>query len=80
MDASISIYPNPNNGLFTVNAEDATAQMQINIYNSNGQLVFSKSFDSNNTQIDLSNFATGLYSVNVVTEHANSTKTITINR
>jgi hypothetical protein len=60
--ASVSVYPNPANDMFTVaNAEGAT----IVVVNSLGQVVASIENAASNQTIDASNFANGTYFVKV---------------
>ena len=60
--ASVSVYPNPANDMFTVaNAEGAT----IVVVNSLGQVVSSIENAASNQTIDASNFANGTYFVKV---------------
>ncbi len=67
---SILLFPNPNNGLFTLsmNSEDRS-DLQINVVNMLGQKVYTESrnsFTGNyNENIDLTNMAQGLYTIQI---------------
>lgn len=65
-EAGIKVYPNPNNGIFTLNlpsAEDA----QILISNVSGQVVYRNNVSgTQKVSIDLSNNAQGIYMIQVV--------------
>jgi len=54
----IKIFPNPSNGIFSINLEDTK---QIQVYNSVGKLVLSKLFTQQNNSINLSNYKKGIY-------------------
>ncbi|HWY10712.1 MAG TPA: T9SS type A sorting domain-containing protein, partial [Bacteroidia bacterium] len=73
LDGQILVYPNPNNGVFMLQAnfEDA---FDVTIYNNIGQMVKNGKGLKGNNQIDLSGFATGIY--NIVVNVNGNTKTI----
>lgn len=60
----ISVYPNPTSGIFTldVNGND---HLNLEIYNSIGELIFKEIIHSNKT-IDLSNNADGVFFVRII--------------
>ena len=66
----LSIYPNPNNGVFTLNIK--TKNVVVEIMNTQGQVVLTKNNVNTNEQIDLSNNAKGIYFITVT-----SNKTVT---
>lgn len=62
----LSIYPNPSAGLWNMNLEGYTGEVNIDIYNMNGVLFHSESLQADNSllkQIDMSMAAKGLYMV-----------------
>lgn len=61
----ISIYPNPNNGLFMINGINTRVDLQI--LNSTGQLIKSMGTDQS-VEIDLSNYARGIYYLKIVSQ------------
>jgi hypothetical protein len=67
-DNTISIYPNPSNGIFNVIILSPTKSATIEIYNSIGELVFNKQDATTQTEIELGNQANGLYFVKVMNE------------
>jgi hypothetical protein len=72
----ISIYPNPNNGTFTVNTENSEAK-DIYVYNALGEIVFQKNKTSERTlDIDISNVPKGIYLVKVVFDDKTETMKI----
>lgn len=78
------VYPNPNNGLVTVdlNIENANAAI-IMIYDANGKIVYhNSSVNAVNSkmQIDLSSEAAGMYFIKVVTDSFTASKTFSIRK
>jgi PKD repeat protein len=81
MNNLISIYPNPTNGVFNVKLDaNVSDNMTVNIYNAIGSLVKTVTVDTNNTNIDLSGFANGVYMVKVIADDQIATKQIILNK
>ncbi len=55
---SIKVYPNPSNGIFTV---DIATEAQYNVYGILGQLVAEGQFASGDNALDLSDLSNGIY-------------------
>ncbi|HTL81508.1 MAG TPA: T9SS type A sorting domain-containing protein [Bacteroidia bacterium] len=62
---AISIYPNPVNNDLSLELPSNVSEAKIRIYNSLGALCFTASTTESTTHIDVSNFASGLYFVEV---------------
>jgi hypothetical protein len=62
---SISIFPNPSNGIITINTENT---LSITVCDIAGKVVFSKNNVSNNETINLSYLQSGVYLAKMVTE------------
>ena len=74
---SISIFPNPSNGIITINTENT---LNLTISDITGKVVFSKNNVTNNETINLSNLQTGVYLAKMVTETGvEETKKIILN-
>ena len=73
---AVTIFPNPNNGIFTlnVNANDVT----VNVMNIQGQVILTKNNVNTNEQIDLSNNAKGIYFVTVTSQNGVSTHKVSV--
>ena len=56
------VYPNPASNRLNITGENIS---QVEIYNSLGQMIYSKSVDTDNLTIDISSFEDGLYVVNI---------------
>lgn len=63
---SISIYPNPNNGIFHVTVPVLPANTIIEIYNSTGVLVQTLEMQHEQNRIDLTTQPAGLYFIKVI--------------
>jgi hypothetical protein len=59
----ITIYPNPNNGEFTIDLNEFSANTHIEVYNIFGELIMKQTIDSLNHNIDIQNLANGSYLV-----------------
>ncbi len=59
VNIDFTYYPNPTNGI--VNITSKTPISTVNIYNIQGQLLYSNSVDSTDEKVDISQFATGTY-------------------
>ncbi len=76
-DSKYSIYPNPTNGLVTVEgAKDA----KIIVYNMIGEVIYSNDNSNENTTIDLSSFSAGNYIVKIIDNNEVSTQKIVLTK
>lgn len=79
--SGIRVYPNPNNGNFTLSVDNVKSDISVNIYNVLGELV--SSIETNPLKsfyvIDL-NAANGIYFVKVTNGGLISTQKITISK
>lgn len=58
----ITIYPNPSSGNLTINISDTNfSNLEIEIYNSIGQVILRKSLIQNTTKLDLTSVSSGMY-------------------
>lgn len=63
-----SIYPNPNNGVFTVEITQLSGSKFIEVVNVLGQLVYSQAAVNKSTSINISNQVSGVYFVKMVSD------------
>ena len=70
-DISLSVFPNPNNGIFTIKMSSESQQrMSISIFNNLGSLVASEQIEINGTiskNINLSHLSKGVYFIQMQT-------------
>jgi len=66
---TLTIAPNPSPGIYIVNFNDANSQdAEFKVYDLSGRCILNQSATSRQTEIDLSNFAAGIYYLNIETE------------
>jgi hypothetical protein len=82
LNSLVSIYPNPNNGVFELNLNAGrTVRGEINVVDVNGRKVFAQAIEANGvykTTIDLSAYAKGLYTLQLKTSENIVSKSISI--
>ncbi len=59
--ASVSIYPNPGNGIFTIETLGTNNKSIIEVYNVLGQQVYASEITGSKNEINLSAQKTGVY-------------------
>src|SRR6185312_14564285 len=64
----VTIYPNPNNGNFTIKVADALKQVSADVYNSIGELVLHNNINTGEKEIQLTGLSEGIYFVNIFAE------------
>ena len=79
-NASLSIYPNPNNGSFNLILNNKVQSMDVRVYNAMGSLVFQKLFANinNSLEINLSDLPKGIYLLNANGKDVNFVKQLVI--
>ena len=60
-DLTVSVYPNPTNGLITLTVEGYTDELFFNVYDLTGRNVFSSAMKSSEGKYDLSLLSRGVY-------------------
>ncbi|MGZ5302729.1 MAG: T9SS type A sorting domain-containing protein [Bacteroidia bacterium] len=84
LDKLVKVYPNPNTGKFTVEANlPATEQVRISITNLLGQevaVISNGAMNTNTFSIDLSDQKAGVYMLTVTTNKQSTTKRIVITK
>lgn len=69
----IQIYPNPNNGIFTITMQNEE-QASVEVFDVNGRLVYKTSIDEEKTELKLSNIEAGIYLLQITTKSSATTK------
>ena len=72
----VNIFPNPNNGVFSLEVKASDASVKV--MNTQGQIILSKNILKNNAKIDLSNNAKGIYFVTVTSQNGVSTHKVSV--
>ncbi len=74
---AVEIYPNPTKGIVSIQYPSGAGEFAVEIYNSMGQLVVSDNLRQNSLgnvqtkQLDISNFARGIYTVIISNDQGN---------
>jgi hypothetical protein len=77
-NSSVAIYPNPNNGSFTIEPSSVTKQT-MQVYDVNGKLVLSQAINGKTT-IDASNLNEGVYNISLISNEGVINKRLVIVR
>lgn len=79
MQDAVSVYPNPNNGTFTVSLSNLRLEnVWVTLYDVTGRMVMSKQIHTDKEVISVGNAVKGVYLLKVVTDSAVINKTIVI--
>ena len=76
-NSQFNIYPNPTNGLFTIEL-DGNSKYVVSVRNVLGQIVFSTTTNGINTNVDLSTFDKGIYTVELKDNNAIYTEKVIV--
>jgi len=77
--SSVEIYPNPSNGLVTLNlSKNADLKAKLEVYNLMGEIVYNTTINKDNTNLDLSFLSKGIYYLSLKTINTTITKKITL--
>lgn len=72
VEGRIAVYPNPTQGIFTLEVSDISAlSFEVQIFNTGGQIVYDQTFANTKyvrEEIDLSGLSRGIYYINLKTE------------
>ena len=79
MLSGVKVYPNPTMGVFSIEVEEAQ-ELDIEIYNLQGQKIYARKSHETMTQLDLSNQSRGMYLISISSETRRWTGKIQISR
>ncbi len=68
ISSSCKVFPNPNNGQFTIALQNLQSKCHVLIYNEIGQEAYSTELSLGNTQVHLTGKSTGIYFYRIITE------------
>jgi hypothetical protein len=69
-EKNVQIYPNPTTSWFTVNINTGIAQVYfVSVFDLTGKCIISETTIKNTFDLDMSNFSTGLYSIQIRNEN-----------
>ena len=75
INTEVAIYPNPTNGDIKVLVN---GMQQVTIVNTFGQVVFNQNVNTDQMTINMSQFGTGMFIINIVTENGTSTQRVNV--
>jgi hypothetical protein len=78
-NVAFNVYPNPNNGEFTLDLGKNTEEAVVEIYNAVGSLVYSEQVNQSKVNINLTNVAKGVYFIKIQSQKGQAVKGIVIN-
>ena len=73
--SSVSLYPNPNNGIFTI---EGNGNYNVTIRNMLGQTIYTGTMNTSTMSFDLSNVNKGVYFVNISNDSFETTEKVVI--
>jgi len=76
----IQVYPNPNNGIFTLSIENAESKTMIKCYDFIGRTILERTFNENSFQVDLSTFSKGIYFLDIKNGENETVKKIIVEK
>jgi len=77
--SEFKIYPNPNNGNFTIEIIESREEISLEIYNQVGQIMYKKELNHSSNQINL-NVDNGVYLIKVLNRENIYNQRIIVNR
>lgn len=60
-NAIVSVYPNPNTGVFTIDLNQISGQTSLEVMDVTGRMILTKQFTETSHTVDMSTFANGVY-------------------
>ena len=72
----IKVYPNPSNGLFSIDFGGLRDYQFVKLYDVHGKLLFSSSITDNLMDISMKNFASGMYLLEIISDKGRILKRI----
>ena len=80
-NAGIQLYPNPSVGAVTLSMQNATGFVNVNVYNTIGQLVITKNIEANGsleTPLQMQSLPDGIYEVKITNNNVTSVARVVI--
>ena len=66
IDQSITVYPNPSNGVYNIRSENQTKQVEV--FDAGGRLLLMKIGSDNSSKVDITNQEQGIYFLKITTD------------
>ena len=78
-DLSITVSPNPSNGMFNISIVGYSQEIKLYVINTNGEVIHQETISSSKFSINLSDNRAGIYYLRFVCQHNSYTQKILIN-
>jgi hypothetical protein len=78
LSPSLKVFPNPNNGTFTVQTSNFVEQTTIQIFDNTGRIVYTTTTNNNKTEFVLNELKQGLYFIRTINNNTSLTQRIII--
>ncbi len=79
-DQNITIFPNPTKGTINVNISNIPGMADVKVFNTTGQLVHVAQTETGSVALNLSQYAAGMYFVEVTTQQGTVTKSVVVEK
>ncbi len=76
-DVAVAVYPNPANDVLTI---ESVGIQRVTVYSVLGEMVYDNCFDTDKITLQLADYQSGMYFINVLTEKGVVTKKVTVSR
>jgi len=71
-----TIFPNPSNGIFSINQDESGQKYIVQILDCNGHIIYNNLLTKSSEQIDISKFPNGIYLMKIISKNGFSVKKI----
>ena len=71
INSGLSIYPNPSKGIFNISIQE---DANVTVNDILGKVIYTKKVKAGNNTIDISNYQSGMYLLNIINENGSVTK------
>jgi len=79
VESGFRIFPNPSDGLITIEVLEITGNEKVEVRDLHGRLIQSRAITSNSTQLNLGNMASGVYNVILTNENGTTNRKLIFN-
>ena len=73
INSNFKVYPNPSTGIFTIALKE---EASVEIYDLLGKVIYTNKVNAGESKIDISNYQSGIYLLNVKTENGSTTQKV----
>ncbi|MCO4806595.1 MAG: T9SS type A sorting domain-containing protein, partial [Flavobacteriales bacterium] len=79
VESGFRIFPNPSDGLITIEVLEITGNEKVEVRDLHGRLIQSRAITSNSTQLNLGNMASGVYNAILTNENGTTNRKLIFN-